>query len=70
MSVFEFLPLVVKLKSKEPKQSQFGPYYVFLIQHNPDTISPNALGFHRVVEGAAYRQIMESVLTNILAELK
>lgn len=69
-SVFEFVPMAVKLKSKEPKAGQFGPYYTFLIQQNPDTTAPNALGFHRLVEGAAYRQIMESVLTNLLAELK
>ena len=60
----------VSLKSTEPKQGQFGPYYTFLIRQRPDTASPNALGFHRLVDGTAYREIMESVLTNLLAELK
>ena len=60
VKVFDFIPVAAK-----PTR----PPYELKLEYGPTTNKPNAMAFHRLVGDAEYREIMGSVLRNLLLSL-
>jgi len=60
VKVFDFIPVAVK-----PTR----PPYELKLEYQPRANKPNAIAFHRLVSDARYREIMGSVLRNLLLSL-